>query len=87
MEFPPIKRDSSNQKKPGRRSQPRFAEEEGGGIPCQECGKEFRSVVIVCLDISKDGPIYVTCYSIGLHMSTIELHDLRVVVVTEEEFK
>lgn len=44
MEFPPIKRDSSNQKKPGRRSQPRFAEEEGGGIPCQECGKEFRSV-------------------------------------------
>lgn len=43
MEFPPIKKDPSSHKKPGRRSQPRCSEEEGG-IPCQECGKEFRSV-------------------------------------------
>ncbi|XP_063883376.1 myoneurin-like isoform X1 [Scylla paramamosain] len=43
MEFPPIKKDSSSQRKPGRRSQPRVFSEERG-IPCQECGKEFRSV-------------------------------------------
>ncbi|XP_064105503.1 myoneurin-like isoform X2 [Macrobrachium nipponense] len=30
-------------KKPGRRSQPRGADD-GPGIPCEECGKEFRSV-------------------------------------------
>lgn len=45
MEFPTfIKKDSSlSHKKPGRRSQPRSSEDEGG-IPCEECGKEFRSV-------------------------------------------
>ncbi|MPC87902.1 hypothetical protein E2C01_082782 [Portunus trituberculatus] len=44
MEFPPIKKDSTSQRKPGRRSQPRVFSEERG-IPCQECGKEFRSVL------------------------------------------
>ncbi|XP_069172884.1 myoneurin isoform X2 [Procambarus clarkii] len=46
MEFPAnISKKSKNylNKRPGRRSQPRTTEEESG-IPCEECGKEFRSV-------------------------------------------
>ncbi|XP_047480864.1 PR domain zinc finger protein 10-like isoform X2 [Penaeus chinensis] len=44
MDFPTTLKDrTTNSKKPGRRSQPRTAEDEPG-IPCDECGKEFRSV-------------------------------------------
>ncbi|XP_069984131.1 myoneurin isoform X1 [Penaeus vannamei] len=44
MDFPTTLKDrTANSKKPGRRSQPRTAEDEPG-IPCDECGKEFRSV-------------------------------------------
>lgn len=44
MEFPVIKKKTNyNTKRPGRRSQPRSTEEESG-IPCEECGKEFRSI-------------------------------------------
>lgn len=42
MDFPTTLKDrTANSKKPGRRSQPRTAEDEPG-IPCDECGKEFR---------------------------------------------
>lgn len=42
MDFPTtLKERTANSKKPGRRSQPRTAEDEPG-IPCDECGKEFR---------------------------------------------
>lgn len=46
MEFPAyIKKDPSlSHRKPGRRSQPRSSEDEGG-IPCEECGKEFRYLI------------------------------------------
>ena len=39
MEFPAD--DGMSLKKPGRRSQPRN-NEDGPGLPCEECGKEFR---------------------------------------------